>query len=222
MSLRNSPPGRWHLIIAILLLAGTTVAQAQVTSQGRGQLTLTVGQGSGPLAGIATDVVDGYRSGSEGSLKHLGFRITGGYQFADFFSFEAGITHSGTFSSQAPYLVTDQMQAQTSFDAVEADLVGKIPFAPIARLDLTFGAVGTGLNTTLSTANGSAIPAAQENPLNSKHFGITVGADVELRLSANTSLIAGYHAYPGVGSTRLVGSASGTMSMLAAGVHFEF
>jgi hypothetical protein len=213
---------RRYLIAAILLVSAPTLAQAQVTSQGRGQLTFTVGQGSGPLAGIATDVVDDQRTGSEGNLKHLGFRVTGGYQFADFFSFEAGLTHSGTFSSQAPYLATDQMQAQTSFNAVEADLVGKIPFAPIARLDLTLGAVETSLDTTLSTLYGSAIPLAQENPIDSRHFGVTIGADVELRLSANTSLIAGYHVYPGVGSTRLVGSASGTMSMLAAGVHFEF
>ena len=222
MSLQISPPDRWRLIVAFLLIAGTSVAQAQVTSQGRGQLTFTVGQGSGPLAGIATDVVNGERSGSEGSLKHLGFRITGGYQFADYFSFEAGVTHSGTFSSQAPYLGTDQMQAQTSFNAVEGDLVGKVPFAPVARLDLTLGAVETSLNTSLSTLYGSAISLSQENPINVKHFGFTVGADVELRLSVNTSLIAGYHAYPGVGSSRLVGSASGTMSLLAAGVHFEF
>jgi hypothetical protein len=114
------------------------------------------------------------------------------------------------------------MQAQTSFNAVEADVVAKIPFAPIARLDLTLGAVDTSLDTTLSTLYGSAIPLSQENPIDSRHVGITIGADVELRLSSNTSLIAGYHIYPDVGSTRLVGSANGTMSLLAVGVHFEF
>jgi hypothetical protein len=222
MSLRTSPPNRWYHIIALVLFAGTTVAQAQVSSQGRGQLTFTVGQGSGPLAGIASDVVNDNRSGPEGNLKHLGFRVTGGYQFADYFSFEAGLTHSGTFSSQAPYLLTDQLQAQTTFNVVEADVVGKIPFAPIVRLDLTLGAAETSLDTSLSTFYGSAIPLSQENPVNVRHLGITIGADIELRLSANSSLIAGYHAYPGVGSSRLVGSASGTMSMIAGGVHFEF
>ena len=210
--------------IAFALLATTLSmpAAAQVSSQGRGQLTLMVGQGSGPIGGIASDVVNQSRTGPDSNMKHLGFRIVGGYQFADYASFEAGITHVGSFHSQASYLGTDQVQVATSFDAIEADVVGRVPFAPIARLDLTLGAVETGLNTSLSTASGSSLPAAQENPVNSKHFGVTVGIDLEVRLSNHTSLVAGLHAYPGVGSSRLIGSASGTVSLIGAGVHFEF
>ena len=215
--------GRGRVMVgALALLSWTATAQAQVASQGRGNLTLIVGQGTAPVGGIPSDVVDQGRVAPRSDLKHIGFRVVGGYQFADFLSFEAGVTHIGMFSSQAAYLGSDQVVAQTSFDAIEANLVGKFPFAPNARLDLTLGAVETGLNTSLSTALGSALPITQRDPVNVKHFGITVGADLEWRLTAHTSLIAGYHAYPDVGSSRIVGSANGMVSLIAGGLHFEF
>lgn len=211
-----------RLWTALLLMTASTSAIAQVTSQGRAQLTIEIGQASGPLRDIATEVVNGERNRAEARAKHLGFRISGGYQFDDHLSLEAGVTQGGTFTSRAPYLAADQVQAQTTFEAIDLCLIGKFPLAPVVRLNLALGAAVTGLKTRLSTMNGSALPANQENPINSKHLGGTVGADLELRLTGTFSLSAGYHAYPGVGSSHLVGSAGGTMSLLAVGVHVEF
>ncbi|MBS0394413.1 MAG: outer membrane beta-barrel protein [Proteobacteria bacterium] len=210
-------------VLALVALGALTgVVHAQVVSEGRGSLSLLVGEGSAPLGAVATDVVAGSRSGSEPTIHHAGYRITGGYQFATYVAFEAGIAHIGTFDRRAAYAAGDQLEAQTDFNAIETDLVAKWPFAQYARLDVQVGAAVTGLRTTLSTVSGSALPAGQQNPVNSKHLGAALGADLELRLSEHTSLLAGYHAYPLVGSSRLVGSASGTLSLLAAGVHFEF
>jgi len=218
----NSGRRRGQRIAALLLLVAALPATAQVSSQGRGQLTFMLGQGSAPVGGIATDVVDQTRGSPESTLKHLGFRIVGGYQFADYVSAEAGVTHLGPFRGRAPYLGTDQVLAETSLAAIEADLVGRLPFAPDFRLDFVLGAVAERLETQISTINGSALPFGQRTTVDAHHIGVTVGADLEWRLSDHTSLIAGYHAYPGVGSSRLVGSANGTLSLVAAGVHFEF
>jgi len=223
MSLPGWPAVTRGLTTATLLALGISMpVRAQVVSQGRGQLTFMVGQGSGPLGAIASDIVDQHHTTGQTNQKHAGFRIMGGYQFADHVSFEAGITHLGTFVSQVPYLTSDQLLAQTNFDAIEANLVGKIPFAPDARLDVTVGAVRTALSTSISTLAYSALPSAQANPVNVRHYGVDLAADVEWRLSERTSLIVGYHAYPGVGSSRLIGSANGTMSIIAGGIHFEF
>jgi Outer membrane protein beta-barrel domain len=213
--------GRSLAVGAVLLLASASV-HAQLSSQGHGQLAFMLGQGSGPFSGLASDVVNQNHDAPEGTLKHSGFRITGGYQFADFFSAEAGITHLGPFRSRAPYLSGDEVIAEASLVALEADLVGRLPFAPNFRLDLTLGAVTDRLETQLSTAYGSALPVGQRTTVDSHHFGITLGADLEWRVTEITSLIIGYHAYPDVGTNTLIGSAKGTLSLVAAGVHFEF
>ena len=106
--------------------------------------------------------------------------------------------------------------------AIEATVVGRVPLARDARLDVLIGVARTALNTTLSTLAGSSLPSAQPDPVDVRRFGATFGADAEWRLSEHTSLIIGYHAYPGVGSSRLVGTGNGTMTLLAGGVHFEF
>ena len=207
---------------AALMLGGIAPAHAQAVSEGRGQLTLMIGQGSGPLGGIASDVVQQNQSATRSELKHFSFRLVGGYQFAKFFSAEVGVTHMGPFKSHSPYLVYDELTAETSFVAIEANLVGKLPLAAIARIDFTLGAAASGLDTTLVTASGSAVPPGQENPIHSRHLGFTAGADFEVRLGDHSSLIAGYHVYPGVGSSHTVGSANGTMSLIGVGAHFEF
>jgi Outer membrane protein beta-barrel domain len=211
----------WHLAAGAGLLFTASSVQAQVSSQGRGQLTFALGQASGPLGGLATDVVDQSRSPGA-TLKHTGFRIAGGYQFADFISAEAGITHLGPFRSRSPYLSTDEVIAEASLVAIEANLVGRVPLATSFRIDLTLGAIAERLETLISTASGSALPPGQRSTVDSHHLGITVGADLEWRLTENTSLMIGYHAYPDVGSNNLIGSAKATLSLIAAGVHFEF
>jgi Outer membrane protein beta-barrel domain len=222
MSFHEWPAVCRSLAAGATLCFAATCVQAQVSSQGRGQLTFMVGQGSGPLGGIANDVVDQSHTASESTLKHVGFRFTGGYQFADYFSAEAGITHLGPFRSRAPYLSADEVLAEASLVAIEGDLIGRLPFAPNFRLDLTLGAVAERLETQISTTYGSSLPAGQRAPVDSHHFGVTVGADLEWRITENTSLMVGYHAYPEVGSSNLIGSAKGTLSLTAAGVHFEF
>jgi hypothetical protein len=223
MVFRIRPADRQCVVIGALALFGcATTVHAQVVSQGRGQLTFMVGQGSAPAGGTATDVVAQERVGPETDLKHLGFRVVGGYQFADYVSAEAGVTHLGPFRARAAYLGTDQLLAETALTAIEANLVGKIPVAPVARVDLTLGIVAERLETQLSTVYGSTLPVGQQTPVDAHHFGVTLGADLEWRLTEHTSLIAGYHAYPGVGSSRLVGSANGILSLFGGGVHFEF
>jgi hypothetical protein len=210
------------LVVGTVLLLAATSVQAQVSSQGRGQLTFMVGQGSGPMGGIASDVVDQSHTAPENSLKHMGFRFVGGYQFADFFSAEAGITHVGPLRSRAPYLAADEVVAEASLVAVEADLLARLPFARNFRLDLTFGAVAERLETQLYTTYGSLLPVGQPATVDVHQFGITVGADLEWRFTDNTSFMLGYHAYPDVGSDTRIGSAKGTLSLIAGGVHFEF
>jgi opacity protein-like surface antigen len=222
VAVATSLAARWVACTVALLVLSSAPAAAQVASQGRGQLTFSLGQGAGPVGNIAGDVVNQSRTESGGTLRGFGFRILAGYQFADFLSFEAGVTHTGPLRSRATYLGTDQVVADTSLSAIEADLVGRVPFAPSGRIDLTLGAVRTGLRTTLATVAGTALPLGQQSTVDARRFGVTIGADVEWRLSEETSLIAGYHAYPGVGSRRAVGSANGTMSLIAAGLHFEF
>ena len=210
------------LAVAATLLLLTASVQAQVSSQGRGQLTFALGQGSAPFGAIANDVVDQSHTASDITVRHVGFRVVGGYQFADYVSAEAGITHVGPFRSRAPYLSTDEVIAEATMLAIEADLVGRLPFTPNFRVDLTLGAVTERIETQLSTSFGSALPPGQPAPVDSHHFGITLGADVEWRLTPVTSFMVGYHAYPDVGSNNLIGSAKGTLSLIAAGVHFEF
>jgi hypothetical protein len=211
----------WYLAAGTGLLFTATSVQAQVSSQGRGQLTFSLGQGSGQLGGLATDVVEQSRAPGT-TLKHFGFRIAGGYQFADFVSAEGGITHLGPFRSRSPYLSTDEVIAEASLVAIEANLIGRVPVATNFRIDLTLGAIAERLETLISTASGSALPPGQRSTVDSHHLGVTLGADLEWRLTENTSLMLGYHAYPDVGSNNLIGSAKVTLSLIALGVHFEF
>jgi len=222
VAVATSLAARWIPCALTLLALASAPAAAQVASQGRGQLTFTLGEGAGPVGNIAGDVVDQSRAAHEGTLRGFGFRLLAGYQYADFFSFEAGVMHVGPLRSRAGYLGTDQVVAEASLSAVEADLVGRVPFAPDGRIDLTLGAAGTALRTTLATVAGSALPIGQRSTVDERRLGVTIGADVEWRLSDDVSLLAGYHAYPGVGSHRVIGSGNGTMSLIAAGVHFEF
>lgn len=209
-------------VFALAIVLASYPVHAQVVSEGRGELTLTIGEGSGPLGGIPADVVAGQRTGSTETLRHLGFRFVAGYQFATHWGFAAGVTHAGHFVSDVAYGNADRLSASTTFDAIEADLVAKLPIAPVVRVDLTAGLAATGLKTNLATVLGSALPLTQPAAENSKHLNLTGGVDVELRISDHIAAIVGAHAYPHVGSSRLVGSASGTVSLLAAGVHFEF
>lgn len=222
MSFPEWPAVCRSLVVGAALLVAAASAHAQASSQGRGQLSFMVGQGSAPIGGIASDVVNQNHSAPESTLRHLGFRLVGGYQFAEYFSAEAGVTHLGRFSSRAPYLSADEVVAETSLVALEADLLGRLPIAPNLRLDLVLGAVAEGLETQLSTAHGSALPAGQRSLVDTNHLGVTFGADLEWRLTENTSLIFGYHAFPNVGSDTLIGSAKGTLSLIAGGVHVEF
>lgn len=200
-------------------------AMAQVISQGRGTLTLMVGQGSSPTGGVATEVAE------QAPVPHItqhsfGWRLTGGYNFADFFSFEAGVARIGYAKSSAPYkpspAIADQVKAKTALNVVEANLVARAPLSQGFRVDLTLGLAETALDSSLSTALGSALPTGQANPVHARHFGYDAGIDGEWRLSENVSALVGYHAYPQAGSNTTIGSTRGTFSLLAAGLHMEF
>ena len=114
---------------SVLLPAG---AEAQVVSQGRGTLTLLVGQGSSPVGGIATEVADQTRA-PMATQHSVGWRVAGGYNFADFFAFEAGIGRIGYAKGSAPYKpsasVNDEVDAKTALNVIEANLVGRAPLA---------------------------------------------------------------------------------------------
>lgn len=213
--------GRLQAAGLLLLAAAATPAAAQVTSQGRASMTFTLGQGTGPTGGIAADIVNDNRNAPDNNVHATAFRIGGGYQFADYGAAEVALTHIGTLRSRASFGVTDTLVAQTQFDAVEADIVGRIPLAASFRVDLSVGAAITGLKTTLRTEQGSALPPLP-GTLNARRAGLAVGADVEWRLGQSASLIAGYHLFSHVGSSKIVGLASGTMMVLAGGVRIEF
>lgn len=223
MSVAEYLAARWfYCALALLVFAIPAPAQAQAASQGTGQLTFSLGRGSGPIGNIASDVLNQSRAAPSSALHAFGFRLGAGYQFADFVSFDVGITSVGSFRSRTTYLATDKLVADSKLTALETILVGRVPVAPNARIDLSLGAVLTSLATTLSTVSGSALPVGQQNPIDVRKIGVTFGADLEWRIGEHTSLIAGYHAYPGVGSKRVIGSASGTFSLIAGGIHFEF
>lgn len=206
----------------LALLAATAMpATAQVTSQGRGSMTFTLGQGSGPTGGIAADIVAGNRNAPDTKVHATTFRIGGGYQFADYGAAEVALTHMGTLRSRAPFAGTDTLVAETQFDAVEADLVGRIPLASSFRVDLSIGAALTGLKTTLKTQQGSALPP-EPGTLNARRAGLAAGVDAEWRLGPSVSLIAGYHLFSHVGSSKVVGLASGNMTLIAGGIRIEF
>lgn len=212
---------QWAAVLLLAALAGAP-ARAQVASQGRGQLTFMLGQGSAPVGRIATDVVNQNRASGQSDVKHLGFRLLSGYQFADYLAAAAGVTRLGAFRARETYLGTDAVVAETNFTAIEANLIGRVPLAANWRVDLTLGLAAERLETRLSTKNGASLPSGQSTLVAPHHFGVTLGADLEWRLSERTSLLAGYHAYPSVGSSRRIGSANGTLTLAGVGVNFEF
>jgi hypothetical protein len=215
---------RPHAIAAfgIVLVALSVPARAQVASEGKGLLTLELGQGGAPVGGIASNVA-GSGAPASRDVKHaFMFRFMAGYQFAEQLSFEVGVGHIGTMNSSAPYAVGDTLNAAASLVIVEADLIGHIPLTPGSRVDLTLGATDTALLTSLSTQNGSSLPVGQASTDNVRRFGATAAIDLEWRLSDVTSLIVGYHFYAHVGSPVLRDSASGTAKAILGGFKFEF
>ncbi len=232
MAARGSTPGgglraAWLVALAVASLP----AAAQVTSQGRASIVFMAGQGSGPTGGIAADVVaasglvPGAHPAPDSRVRATAFRIGGGYQFADYMAAEVSLTHIGTLRSRAVYTATpagpDTLVAETEFDAVEAVLAGRITVSSDFRVDLSAGIATTGLRTTLRTELGSALPA-EPGTLNARRTGLAAGVDAEWRLGHSASLIAGYHLFSHVGSSQIVGLASGNMTLVAGGVRIEF
>jgi outer membrane protein with beta-barrel domain len=215
---------RPHAIVAfgVALLALSVAAQAQVASERKGLLTLELGQGAAPVGGIAGQVAGSSTAASRDVRHAFAFRFMAGYQFAEQLSVEVGVGRIGAMNSSAPYAVGDTVTAAASLVIVEADLIGHIPLTPGTRVDLTIGATDTALLTSLSTQNGSALPAGQSSTDNVRRFGATAAIDLEWRLGDVTSLIVGYHVYARVGSPLLRDSASGTAKAILGGFKFEF
>lgn len=207
---------------AALLVAAPGRAFAQVASQGKGTLTLEFGQGRGPYGGIAAQTADSTLAADSVTEHRTAFRFLAGYHFAEQLSVDVGLADLGNYKSSAPYGHSDYVNASSVLIAVEAELTARIPIASNVRVDASAGIAETGLNTTMSTSNGSALPAGTAVTLNVKRFGPTAGLDFEWRLSDVTSVILGYHVYERVGSSSQLQSASGAASALFGGLHFEF
>jgi hypothetical protein len=226
---------RWQLVSigaptalrAVLAAAGIGLvlvapARAQVSSEGKGTLTLELARGSAPVGGIASQVANPGTDVPHSTEHGNGFRLMAGYHFAEQFSVEVGLSYFGSMNSHAAYAGTDVLNAQATLIVVEGDLVATIPIAPRARIDFDAGVTDSGLHTTASTQNGTALPIGESGDDNVHRIGATAGASFEWRLGDVSSLIIGYHAYARVGSSRLRDSVSGTATGLFAGVHFEF
>jgi len=213
----------WWLLGAQVFLA--PALHAQVVSQGRGVLTLMVGQGSGPVGNVASEVSQQTQL-PQISQHSIGWRVAGGYNFADYFGTEAAVGRIGYIKNSAAYHpsagVTDQVRAETALNVIEVNLVGRVPLAQRLRADLTLGVAETSLDTSLSTQYGYALPTGQANPVTVRRFGYDAGIDGEWMAGEHLSLIVGYHAYPNVGSASTVGSAHGSFGLFGAGVHIEF
>jgi hypothetical protein len=213
--------GGWLIAFALFLPAG---AHAQVVSQGRGVLTLQAGQGSGPTGATAAEIA-GQTQLPKITQHAIGWRVAGGYNFGDYVGAEAAISRIGYMKSSAPYHpggANDQVNASTALNVIEANLVGRLPLAARARIDLTLGLAETSLDSTLSTQLGSSLPSGQSTTLDVRRFGYDAGIDAEWMLGEHLSLIVGYHEYPNAGSARVVGSANGPFGLFAGGIHVEF
>jgi hypothetical protein len=222
-SARATPcPGR-RASVAVLVLSALAAAPAwaQLASEGKGTMTLEVGQASGPFGNIAAQTVDRDLL-DHPTLHQTAFRLLAGYHFAEQLSIDVGLADLGNFKSSAPYAGTDTLKASSQLVIVEGELVARIPVTPNSRVDLTGGVCESGLNTSISTQNGSALPVGSSSSENVRRFGVTAGLDVEWRLSDVTSVILGYHLYTHVGSGAALESASGNASALFGGMHFEF
>jgi len=225
---RSRPPvrtrfSRWLSLVA--LAVGLSVLSvpsvAQVQSIGKGTLTLELGRASAPVGGIATQVASPGTDASATAHANA-FRFLAGYQFAQYLGVEVGIGRMGTFHSSAPYAGTDVLNAADSLVIIEGDLVGHLPFASRARLNLSVGISDTSLHTTFTTQNGTALALGQTAAETDHRLGATAGLDVEYRLTDVTSVLIGFHAYPHIGSSVLRDSASGTATAIFGGIHFEF
>lgn len=212
------------VVYALGLLAATP-SLAQVASEGRGVLTIMFGRGSGPIGGVAEEVATQTTLPAV-TQNSLGWRISGGYNFATYFSAEAAIGRIGVAKRSAAYTVTatttDQLNTSTDLNLFEVNLIARLPLAERFRFDVTVGGAESSLSTTLSTGNGSSLPYGQPSPVHVRHFGYDAGLDAEWRLSDHVSLILGDHVYPNVGSNHVQGSHNGTFTILAGGVHIEF
>lgn len=209
-------------LVALALLLVAAPAVGQVSSIGEGGLTIAGGLGWAPVGGIAQQVADPTVPAGHASEHAPAFRFMAGYHFASYLSFEAGLAHINPIRRSTPYQTTDVLTAESTLNTIEVALVGHVPFAKRARLDLSAGIADTSLHTTLSTLSGNAPPIGIPASESVRRLGAAVGADVEVRLSELVSVIAGYHVYDRVGSNHLAGSAAGTVTMALAGVHFEF
>lgn len=213
--------GRTRVIAVLLLALAPGLAGAQVSSAQRGTLTILFGQGSGPAGAIASEVAQQQELPT--ITKHsLGWQVTGGYNFADYFGLETGIARIGTLKSNAPYHSVDQVNAESLLTIISVDLIGRVPVASRLRFNLRAGAAESSLTTNLSTSQGSSLPFGQANPVKTRRFGYDAGVDGEWRMNDHLSLLLGYRAFPNVGSNRTVGSANGTYSMIVGGLHVEF
>lgn len=210
--------------VALLALCWLTAtpAHAQVNSEGKGVLTMQLGQASAPFGGIASAVAEPGTAASHDTLHATSFRFSAGYHFAEQLSVEVAVGHMGTMSSSAPINGTDVVNVQTSLVIIEGNLVANIPVAPTARVDITGGVIESGLDSSTATQNGTPLPVGQGATNNVRRLGVTAGLDLEWRLGDVTSVLIGYHAYTHVGSPVLRDSAGGTVNALLAGFRFEF
>ncbi len=214
-------PGRLMTTWLIGLVLLSNPVEAQVVSQGRAFMTLLVGQADAPVGNYAAEAAN--QTALPNITQHsVGWRISGGYHFADYFSLETAIARLGYLKSQAQYQAADTLKAQTTFNTIELNLIARVPLASHLRLDFTGGAAETSLNSTFSTQLGSGLPAGQANPAHIRNFGFDAGLDAEWMVSDHLSVIAGYHAYPNVTLSRLSGSGRGTFALPAVGLHIDF
>jgi Outer membrane protein beta-barrel domain len=213
--------GRTRVFALLLVALCPGLAGAQVSSAQRGTLTILFGQGSGPAGAIAAEVAQQQQLPT--ITKHsLGWQVTGGYNFADYFGLETGIARIGTLKSNAPYRSVDQVNAESLLTIISVDLIGRVPVASRLRFNLRAGLAESSLTTNLSTSQGSSLPFGQANPVKTRRFGYDAGIDAEWRMNDHLSLLVGYRAFPNVGSDHAVGSANGTFSMIVGGLHVEF
>jgi hypothetical protein len=218
----QTAPASAIVLLAVALAWPGARVHAQVVSEGKGLLTLEMGQGSAPVGGIASQVANPGTPGMRDVAHAFAFRFMAGYQFASYMSVEVGLGRFAKMNSSAPYAGGDTLIVQSALVIIEADVVGHFPLTPSSRLDLSLGITDTGLATTLSTRNGSALPIGQTASDHAHRVGATTGVDLEWRLGSVSSLIVGYHLYPHVGSSVLRDSTSGTAKAILGGVKFEF
>jgi hypothetical protein len=220
----NNRRAGWPLVLFLVLALGVAAdrAAAQVSSESKGTVTLMVGEASAPIGGIPNQVASPGGPTPQSTQHAKGFRLAAGYNFAKFLSAEFALSYFGQYNRSVPYAAGDTLEAQSAIVAIEGDLVGRLPIAPFARVNLSLGIAETGLHTTLSTIFGTALPGNIPADENVRRFGPAGGAELEFRLSERSSLLVGYHGYAHVGSSRLAGSAAGRVGAILAGAHFEF